>query len=199
MIDAALILEGPRVRLEPIARRHLSALRARCADPALWELVFGANPFLTNEDTETWFADATAGVDRFAFAIVEKSSGDVIGSTRFADIQPQHSKLEIGWTFIAKTHWRTHVNTECKYLLLEYAFDTWAAQRVQFKAEAINMRSRNAIERIGATYEGTFRSFRIKPGTGEIRDTSFYSIIAPEWPAVKERLASRLHADLRTA
>lgn len=199
MIDAALVLEGPRVRLEPIARRHLSALRANCADPALWELVFGANPFVTDADTDAWFADATAGADRFAFAIVDKSSGDVIGSTRFADIQPQHRKLEIGWTFIAKSHWRTHVNTECKYLLLEYAFESWGAQRVQFKAEAVNMRSRNAIERIGATYEGTFRSFRIKPENGEIRDTSFYSIIAPEWTTVKERLASRLHADLRTA
>lgn len=198
MIDPELILEGPRVRLEPIARLHLSMLRANCDDPALWELVFGSNPFLTNTDVETWFADASAGGDRLAFAIIDKPSGEVIGSTRYADIQPQHRKLEIGWTFIAQSHWRTHVNTECKYLLLEYAFERWNAERVQFKAEAINMRSRNAIAGIGATYEGTLRSFRIKPETGEIRDTSFYSIIRPEWPAVKARLAGRLHADVRT-
>ena len=199
MIEPALVLEGPRVRLEPVAHDHLRGLRANCADPALWQLVFGANPFLSDADADEWFADATAGGDRFAFAIVDKPSGEVIGSTRYADIQPQHRKLEIGWTFIAKRFWRTHVNTECKYLLLAYAFERWNAERVQFKAEAINMRSRNAIEGIGATYEGTLRSFRIKPETSEIRDTSFYSIIRSEWSAVKERLSSRLHADVRTA
>ncbi len=199
MIDQELILEGPRVRLEPVALHHLRELRANCGDPALWELVFGTNPFLSDAATEEWFADATAGGDRLAFAIIDKPSNEVIGSTRYADIQPQHRKLEIGWTFIAKRFWRTHVNTECKFLLLEYAFERWNAERVQLKAEAINMRSRDAIERIGATYEGTLRSFRIKPETGEIRDTSFYSIIRPEWPAVKESLASRLHADVRTA
>lgn len=199
MIDPELVLAGPRVRLEPIARRHLPDLVRNCADPALWELVYGTNPFLTPAETDEWFADATAGVDRYAFAIVDKATGEAIGSTRFADIQSEHRKLEIGWTFVAQRYWRSHVNTECKYLLLEYAFERWNAQRVQLKAEAINTRSRNAILRIGATFEGTMRSFRIKPQTGEVRDTSFYSIIAPEWPAVKEHLATRLHADVRTA
>ena len=199
MIDLTLVLDGPRVRLEPVERRHLADLRKHCAVPALWELVFGENPFLTDDASEEWFADATTGDDRLAFAIVDKATGEAIGSTRFADIQPAHRKLEIGWTFIAQRYWRTHVNTECKYLLLEYAFERWNALRVQLKAEAINTRSRDAILRIGATYEGTLRSFRIKPQTGEVRDTSFYSIIAPEWPSVKERLAARLHADLRTA
>ncbi len=199
MIDPTVVLEGPRVRLEPVERRHLADLRKNCADPALWELVFGANPFLTDRETEEWFGDATAGRDRLAFAILDKATCEAIGSTRFADIQPEHHKLEIGWTFIAQRYWRTHVNTECKYLLLEYAFECWNAQRVQLKAEAINTRSRNAILRIGATHEGTLRSFRVKPQTGEVRDTSFYSIIAPEWPAVKEQLAARLDADVRTA
>lgn len=199
MIDLARVLDGPRVRLEAVERRHLADLRKNCADPALWALVFGDNPFLTDDDTEAWFADATAGGDRLAFAIVDKATGEAIGSTRFADVQPAHRKLEIGWTFIAQRYWRTHVNTECKYLLLEYAFERWGALRVQLKAEAINTRSRNAILRIGATFEGTLRSFRIKPQTGEVRDTSFYSIIAPEWPPVKERLAALLDADLRTA
>ncbi|MBV8637691.1 MAG: GNAT family N-acetyltransferase [Candidatus Eremiobacteraeota bacterium] len=193
MIDSALVLEGPGVRLEPIERRHLIDLRKNCADPVLWELVYGTNPFLTEDDTNEWVSDATAGGDRLAFAIVDRATNETIGSTRFADIQPEHRKLEIGWTFIAQRYWRTHVNTECKYLLLEYAFERWNAQRVQLKAEAINTRSRNAILRIGATFEGTLRSFRIKPENGEIRDTSFYSIIAPEWPSVKKRLAERLH------
>ncbi len=193
MIDSALVLDGTRVRLEPIARRHLGHLRENCADRALWEFVYGRNPFLSDRDTEEWFADATKGDDRLAFAVVDKTTGEAIGSTRFADIQPQHRKLEIGWTFIAQRYWRTYANTESKFLLLRYAFERWHAQRVQLKAEAINTRSRNAILRIGATYEGTLRSFRIKADTGEIRDTSFYSIIAQEWPAVKERLSALLH------
>lgn len=116
---------------------------------------------------------------------------DVAGSTRYLDISPEHHKLEIGWTFLARRFWRTHVNTEAKFLLLKYAFEEWNAQRVQLKAEAINTRSHNAILRIGATHEGTLRNFRTR-GDGQIRDVAFYSIIAPEWPGVKARILSLL-------
>jgi RimJ/RimL family protein N-acetyltransferase len=122
-----------------------------------------------------------------AFAIVDMESGAVAGSTRYLDISREHRKLEIGWTFLAPQFWRTHVNTEAKFLLLQYAFEEWDAQRVQLKAEAINQRSHEAILRIGAVHEGNLRSFRIR-GDGQIRDVAFYSIIAPEWPAVKARL-----------
>lgn len=198
MIDPILALEGPRVRLEPLERRHLPDLRKNGANPAIWEFSSGNNRFLSESAAEDWFADATAGNDRHTFAIVDKATGEAIGSTRYGEIVPEHRKLEIGWTFITPRYWRTHVNTECKFLLLEYAFEQWGAQRVQLRAQAINSRSRNAISRIGATYEGTMRSFVFKAETGEVRDTVVYSIITPEWPAVKERLASRLNAELRT-
>jgi RimJ/RimL family protein N-acetyltransferase len=197
MIDRTIVLETARVRLEPLHLKHLPSLMECCNDEALWEYTFGQNPFGNETDARAWFTDANTTLDQCAFAIIDKSTGLSIGSTRYADIQPQHRKLEIGWTFITQRHWRTHVNSECKYLLFRYAFETWGANRIQLKGEAINRRSRAAMERIGATFEGTLRAFRVHP-TGAIRDTSFYSIIAAEWPAVKARLEERM-GDLRTA
>ena len=192
MIDREIELESDGVRLEPLHARHLPDLARVGRDPALWEFTYGSNPFTNEADTTRWLHDATRTQDVLAFAIVDKRTGAIAGSTRYLDIQPVHRKLEIGYTFLGRDFWRTHVNTECKYLLFTYAFETWGAQRVQLKGEAINMRSRNAMERIGATYEGTMRSFRVKPETGEIRDTSFYSVIAPEWPRVKAMLEGRI-------
>lgn len=187
MIPKDLVLEGERVRLEPLTPAHLHQLVAACNDDALWEFTFRANLFAQEETAKRLIADAIEDPHTVAFVVVDKATNTVIGSTRYFDIEEQHRKLEIGWTFIARSHWRTHVNTECKLLLLRYAFETWNAARVQLKAEAVNQRSRNAILRLGATHEGTFRNFRIKPD-GTKRDTAFYSIIDDEWPAVRERL-----------
>ena len=192
MIHHPLTLETARVRLEPIDRRHIPDLIAHCNDEALWKLTFGDNPFTNAADTERWFGDATDRSRYYGFAIIDKTTGRAIGSTRYFDLQPEHKKLEIGWTFIARSHWRTHVNTECKYLLLSHAFDTLDLNRVQLKGEAINTRSRAAMEGIGATYEGTLRSFRVHPASGERRDTSFYSIVREDWPAIKARLEARI-------
>jgi len=128
---------------------------------------------------------------QLVFAIIDRASDRIVGSTRYIDIDAANRKLEIGGTMLAPAVWRTHVNTECKYLLLRYAFEEFGANRVQLKGEAKNARSRAAMERIGATYEGTLRSFRVH-ASGEIRDTSFYSIIAPEWPSVKAKLEGLL-------
>ncbi|MDE2481330.1 MAG: GNAT family N-acetyltransferase [bacterium] len=198
MIDREIVLESDGVRLEPLQAHHLSAVARAGNDSALWEFTFGSNPFTNEADAECWFRDATCAPDTLCFAILDKRTGEIAGATRYLDIQPAHRKLEIGYTFLARRFWRTHVNTECKYLLMRYAFETWGAQRVQLKGEAINLRSRAAMERIGATYEGTLRAFRIKPESGAIRDTSFYSVIAPEWPAVKARLEGRIR-DSRAA
>ncbi len=198
MIDREIVLESEGVRLEPLHSRHLSQIARVGNDPALWELTYGANPFTNDADTTRWFADATCTQNTLAFAIFDLHTGEIAGSTRYLDIQPVNRKLEIGYTFLGRRFWRTHVNTECKYLLFTYAFETWGAQRVQLKGEAINVRSRNAMERIGATYEGTLRSFRVKPDTGEIRDTSFYSVIAPEWPRVKAMLEGRIRGSRAT-
>jgi len=191
-IDRSLTLEGARTRLEPLGPWHLSSLTQRCRDEALWEFTFPHNPFTKDADAKDWLDSALSSPDHVAFAIIDTATKAVVGSTRYCDIQPLHRKVEIGGTFIALDHWGTHLNAECKYLLLRHAFECAGALRVGFKAEAINSRSRAALERIGATYEGTLRSFRIRSGTGEVRDTSFYSIIATAWPAIKTRLQERL-------
>ncbi len=196
MIDRDIILESDGVRLEPLQAHHVPAVARAGNDPALWEFTFGANPFTNDADTMRWLHDATRAQDVLAFAIVDKRSGEIAGSTRYLDIQPAHRKLEIGYTFLARRHWRTHVNTESKYLLLRYAFEVWGANRVQLKGEAINSRSRAAMERIGAVYEGTLRNFRVQPGSGAVRDTSFYSVIASEWPSVKLKLSGRSRGSL---
>ncbi len=189
-MDRNIILEDARVRLEPLTQANLPALSAIANDPALWEFTFQGNPFGTPESAEAWLRDATQAPDMRAFVIIDRESGEVCGSTRYLDISDEHRKLEIGWTFLARKWWRTHVNSHAKALLLEYAFEKWNAVRVQLKAEAVNLRSHRAILRLGATHEGTLRNFRIRPGTGERRDVAFYSILDTEWPEIKAKLTS---------
>jgi N-acetyltransferase len=188
LISRDLILEGERVRLEPLSPRHGTDLHECCNDPALWEFTFSANPLTSLDATMRWIEETRAIDDAVPFAIIDRQSGRAIGSTRYLDIEPEHRKLEIGWTFLTHRFWRTHVNTECKYLLLSYAFGHWKALRVQFKAEARNLRSQTALARLGAVYEGTLRNFRIRPSDGTSSDVTIFSIVAPEWPAVKKRL-----------
>jgi RimJ/RimL family protein N-acetyltransferase len=190
-----LVLEGNGVRLEPLSRAHLPQIVACANDPALWEFTFQPNPFTTQHDAGAWFESALQERHTRAFTIIDTMSGEVAGSTRFLDISEEHRKLEIGWTFLARRFWRTHINTAAKFLLCRYAFEEWNAVRVQLKAEAINKRSHRAILRLGATHEGTLRNFRIRAG-GDLRDVAFYSIISREWPMVKERLLTFLDQSL---
>ncbi|MEO9170197.1 MAG: GNAT family protein [Candidatus Baltobacteraceae bacterium] len=190
MLDRTVTLETGLVRLEPLSESHLDDLRRNANDPALWEFTYQTNPFDREDTASAWLRDALAS-DHIPFAIVDTITGEAIGSTRFLDIVPEHRKLEIGWTFVARRFWRTPVNTHCKYLLFQYAFERWGALRVTLKGEAINARSRAAMERIGATYEGTQRNFRVRPPSGESRDVSFYSVIASEWPALKTLLRAK--------
>jgi N-acetyltransferase len=189
--EPTIVLQTERVRLEPLCESHVAELSVAGNDPALWEFTFNSNPFTNDDDTRSWFDQAMQQPAAMPFAIVDIPSGTAIGSTRYFDIDAANRKLEIGWTWIARRFWRTHVNTECKYLLLRHAFETWHLNRVQLKGEAINARSRAAMEGIGATFEGTLRAFRVHE-SGDVRDTSFYSVIAPEWPGVKARLEERL-------
>ena len=125
------------------------------------------------------------------FATVDRKSGRAIGSTRFGNIVPEHKRIEIGWTWISPQFQRSAVNTEAKFLMLRYAFERLGCNRVELKTNSLNMRSRNAILRIGAKEEGTLRSHMINPD-GTLRDTVYYSILAPEWPDVRARLEARL-------
>ena len=125
------------------------------------------------------------------FATVLRSENRVIGTTRFANIDPAHRRTEIGWTFIAKPWQRSAANTEAKYLMLRHAFEVLGCIRVEFKTDALNTVSRKAIARLGAKEEGTLRSHMIAE-TGRVRDTVYFSIIESEWPAVKAELERKL-------
>lgn len=188
-----LVLEGTGVRLIPLSEDTLDSVRECGNDPALWECTFQPNPFTNATDAKAWLDQALNDPAMQPFAIVDKCSGEIAGSTRYLEMSSAFRKLEIGWTFHARRFWRSHVNTESKLLLLRHAFEVLQCVRVQFKAEAINDRSHAALLRLGATHEGTLRNFRIRPD-GELRSVNFYSITGEEWPMVRERLLAFLHA-----
>ncbi|MFN2384035.1 MAG: GNAT family N-acetyltransferase [Gemmatimonadota bacterium] len=190
-----LTLEGRVVRLEPLDLAHLPDLTTAGADPDLWRWT------LTRLDTpdsmrayvETALAERAAALS-LPFAIIVRATSRAIGSTRYLSLEPAHRRLEIGWTWLGRGWQRTAVNTEAKLLLLTHAFETLACQRVEFKTDALNVPSRAALERLGAVEEGTLRAHMLTAG-GRVRDSVYYSIVATEWPAVKERLAERLARD----
>jgi RimJ/RimL family protein N-acetyltransferase len=192
MAIAPVTLTGSVVRLEPLAMGHCDALCAVGLDPELWAVTMTL--LRTPHDMRAYIEEAVrlreAGL-ALPFAIVEMSTGTVVGSTRFANIDQANRRLEIGWTWVARPWQRTAVNTETKLLLLAHAFESLGAIRVEFKTDAINARSRAALARIGATEEGILRHHMIAPG-GRLRDSVYFSILRPEWDGVKARLTERL-------
>lgn len=187
-------LEGRVVRLEPLSTDHLPGLCAVGLDPELWRWTQTA---VTDEEAmrgyvEGALAERAAGV-ALPFAVVERGSGRIIGSTRYGNIEPAHRRLEIGWTWYDRESQRTAVNTETKLLLLRHAFESLGCQRVEFKTDVLNARSRGALLRLGAVEEGIFRKHMVT-ASGRVRDTVYFSILADEWPAVRRRLESRLEA-----
>jgi N-acetyltransferase len=139
---------------------------------------------------DTALANAEAGTER-PFATIDRTSGRAIGSSRYMTIVPEHKRLEIGWTWLATSFQRSGVNREAKLLQLTHAFETLGANRVEFKTHVLNERSRAALLGIGATFEGVFRQHTIMPD-GSLRDSAYFSVISPEWPAVKARLRAGL-------
>jgi RimJ/RimL family protein N-acetyltransferase len=195
-IDLPLTLEGSVVRLEPIRREH-AELFFQIAKNDL-EDIFRWFPYSmkTSDDVEKFVAKVFEEQERgesVAFATVELSSGRVIGSTRFMNIDRVNRRVEIGSTWIAPAWQRTAVNTEAKYLMLRHAFEAWGCFRVELKTDALNQKSRNAILRIGAKEEGTLRR-HVLTWTGRVRDSVYFSILDSEWPEVKARLEDRLSA-----
>lgn len=187
----SVTLEGRHVRLEPLAERHAEAL-AEAASPELF-----AYHFPPDELTADGFRRQITGFDDrdgfMPFATVLRASGRAVGITSYLDIDQAHRRLEIGFTWTGKPWQRTAVNPECKLLLLEHAFDTLGAVRVQLKTDARNTQSQRAIEKLGAVREGVLRKHMILPD-GHMRDTVMYSITDEEWPAVRAGLESRLTA-----
>jgi len=188
-----VILQGAVVRLEPLTLGHVPALAQVGLDPELWRWVptLVASAGEMREYVEQALAEQAGGT-ALPFAIVTQAGNQVIGSTRYGNIDRGNRRLEIGWTWVAPAWQRTRANTEAKLLLLAHAFETLGAFRVEFKTDALNERSRRAILRLGATEEGTLRRHVLVPRSGRVRDTVYFSILDHEWPAVRARLAARL-------
>lgn len=192
-----VVLEGEWIRLEPLGMQHLPALCEIGLEPALWRWI--PTPVHSAAEmrryVETALEDQSKGTE-LPFAIIERASGRVIGTTRYLTILPRHRRLEIGATWLALAHQRTRANTETKLLLLTHAFEALNASRVELKTDALNEKSRNAIRRLGAVEEGVLRS-HIITASGRVRDTVYFSILESEWPAVKQRLTALLHGGRR--
>lgn len=199
-------LEGRFVRLEPLAMAHAPALLAAAAGPRdtyAFTLV-PANLTETRAYIETALAEQAAGRS-LPFATVDRASGTVVGSTRFLNIEfwpwpagnvnqrgaDRPDVVEIGATWLAAAAQRTRINTEAKFLMLAHAFDQWRVHRVSLMTDARNQRSRDAIVRLGARFDGVLRAAR-PASDGAIRDTAAFSILESEWPAIRTRLQARL-------
>jgi RimJ/RimL family protein N-acetyltransferase len=185
-------LLGEAVILEPLSSSHFERLCAVGLDEDVWRWM----PVIvhTSQELVAWLEQALEEQRKgtgLPWTIIDRSSGQVVGSTRFGNIDLSHRRVEIGWTWIARSWQRTRVNTEAKYLMLRHAFESLGCIRVEFKTDALNQRSRNALLRIGAREEGTLRR-HIITSTGRLRDTVYFSVIDSEWPDVKARLEAKL-------
>jgi N-acetyltransferase len=186
-----VVLEGAHVILEPLEPRHAPGLLAAGADEETWRYMPLPPPTTLAEVLAMILSasEETASGREVAFAIVERSSGSAVGSTRYLDILRPHRALEIGFTWIGPAWRRSAINTECKLLLLAHAFDVLGAHRVTLKTDARNERSQRAIERIGATREGVLRRHRVC-WDGSVRDTVYYGVTDADWPVVAARLSA---------
>ena len=195
MIDPRPVtLEGYGVRLEPLDLSHTDALVSAAADGEVWKLWYVAVADLQAGRAAVYMDAAMAGLaagHMVSWAVRELSSGAIVGSTRYHDIVREIDRVEIGYTFYAQTWQRTFVNTACKRLLLEHAFDALGCQVVGFRVDNLNLRSQQAVEAIGAKRDGILRHFQARLD-GSARDTHMYSILSTEWPEVRERLALRM-------
>jgi RimJ/RimL family protein N-acetyltransferase len=183
-----LVLEQAPVRLEPLGLQHEAGLQQAAADGQLWTLRVTSVP--EPEQTRAYIENALAGQaagHRLPFAVIEQASGAVIGCTSYHDIVPALDRLEIGWTWYAQRVQRSAVNTTCKLLLLQHAFDSLGAQLVGWRTDNFNFASQRAIERLGARRDGVIRHHALRRD-GTVRDTVMYSLSAGEWPEVRAQL-----------
>ncbi len=188
-----ITLEGTHVRLEPLSESHHDALCEVGLDPDLWKLI--PTQILDRDQMMRVIRAQLAEQDKglsLPFATVDRASQKVVGSTRFMNIDLANKRLEIGSTWIAKPWQRTAINTEAKFLMMRHAFETVGCNRVEWKTDSLNTQSRNAILRLGARQEGIFRQHMVT-WSGRLRDTVYFSVIAPEWPEVKAGLAAKLN------
>jgi len=184
-----VVLQTERLRLEPIGAQHLADLVEVADDPDLWQYMSFAelrNPLRL----AAWLDLAQTERDRgdgVAFALVDTATGRAVGSSSLYDYSAPHRRVEIGRTWIARSYWRSWLNTEAKLLLLKYCFEDLGLNRVQLKTDARNVRSQQAIERLGAQREGVLRAHMVLPD-GFVRDTVMYSVTARDWPEIRTRM-----------
>lgn len=180
------------MELRPLEEAHAGDLSAAVAVDELWRL--GVSDLPPPDGVKEYIAEARAAQSAgkaLPFVIIDRRTGRGVGSTRFGNFEPAHRRVEIGWTWLGTPWQRTAFNTEAKFLLLTHAFESLSLNRVEFKTDVLNERSRNAILRLGAVEEGILRRHMIMRD-GRVRDSVYYSIIAAEWSAVKENLRARL-------
>ena len=185
---APITLSARGVDLVPLELAHESGLRAAAADGDLWKLRITSVP--EPEQTLHYIQDALAmreAGNRFAFAVLESASGKVLGCTSYHDIVPAIQRLEIGWTWYARSVQRSHINTTCKLLLLTHAFEVLGCHVVGWRTDNFNFASQAAIERLGAKKDGVIRGHALRRD-GTIRDTVMYSMRAGEWPEARAQL-----------
>ena len=185
------VLEGRRVRLEPLSSDHEEGLWRASRDPRTWRWLNVVQP-KTREEWSGWMRQALAAAESGAeIPLVTITHEEIVGSTRFLALKPEHRSLEIGWTWLHPAAWGTGANTEAKLLQFAYAFETLGCRRVEFKTDAQNERSRAALAGIGATFEGIHRRHMLVR-EGENRDSAWYSVLDEEWPGVRAHLERRL-------
>jgi RimJ/RimL family protein N-acetyltransferase len=186
-----ITLSARGLELRPMKLEDEPGLRAAAADGELWNIRVTSVP--EPEKTRQYIEDALAmreAGNRFPFVVVESATGRVLGSSSYHDILPAVKRVEIGWTWYAKSVQRSHVNTTCKLLLLTHAFETLGCHVVGWRTDNFNFASQAAIERLGAKKDGVIRGHALRRD-GTIRDTVMYSLRSGEWPEVKAQL---LHA-----
>jgi RimJ/RimL family protein N-acetyltransferase len=187
-----IVLDGKVVRLEPLEERHREPIRPAAQHPEIFTVTTSAlgplyDPYIDNA------LKRSDGARDLAFAVFHKPTGRFVGMTRYLNIEEAHKKLEIGSTWYEPSVWAGAVNPECKLLLMQHAFETLKFNRVEYKTDVRNARSRAAILKLGATQEGILRKHMIM-ADGHVRDSVYFSIVDEEWPAVKAGLEKRLGA-----
>jgi len=188
---SAPTLEGRVVRLEPLTTAHEEGLWQASRDPRTWRWLSVVQPQTRAE----WSAFLQQALDAASVGteapLVTLRHEEIVGSTRFLALRPEHGSVEIGWTWLHPSAWGTGTNVEAKLLQLQHAFEVWGCRRVELKTDARNERSRGALEALGATFEGIHRKHMLVRD-GENRDSAWYGVVDDDWPAVRARLEARL-------
>ena len=184
-------LSSNGITLKPLMLSHATDLMEACQDGELWKINETSVP--EPDKVIGYINTADSMPDRQAFVVIDESNGKAIGTTSFHDILPTSKRLEIGYTWYAKSYWRTHVNTTCKLMLLTYIFETLKYQTVGWRTDIDNHRSQQAIERLGAKKDGVIRGNRVRRD-GIISDTVMYSVVSSEWPQIKPKLVEKLQS-----